>query len=83
MAFRPGGLYPDIEGFEDKKLPAFEVRVPIKPKDAKEGGPAPEIGITLVWNEKSNTWQPADYSIYGSDPATMQAIMASLRKGKE
>jgi len=81
IAFRTTGLYTDIDEFEEKKLPAVEVRAPLLPKGSKPEGDPTWIGAVMVWNQSTRTWQPAQINVMSNDPETLRGIMGRAAGG--
>jgi hypothetical protein len=81
IAFRTTGLYTDIDEFEQKKLPAVEVRAPLLPKGSKPEGEPTWIGAVMVWNQNTRTWQPAQINVMSNDPETLRGIMSRVAGG--
>lgn len=76
MALRMAGLYTDIDDFEKKKLPAVEVRAPLLPSGADPDAPPTIIGAVMVWNQATQTWQPAQINFMSDDSSALRAMMS-------
>lgn len=83
IGFRTTGLYTDIDEFEQKKLPAVEVRAPLLPKGSKPEGEPTWIGAVMVWNQNTRTWQPAQINVMSNDPETLRGIMSRVAGGSK
>jgi len=81
IAFRTTGLYTEIDEFEQKKLPAVEVRAPLLPKGSKPEGEPTWIGAVMVWNQSTRTWQPAQINVMSNDPEQLRGIMSRVAGG--
>ncbi len=75
MAVRMTGLFTDVDDFEKKKLPAVEVRAPLLPDGADPNAPPIMIGAVMVWNQATQTWQPAQINFMSDDSSALRALM--------
>lgn len=57
-------LFPGVADFMETRKRAVEVRVPLRGKDSKEAMGDLDLSLVMVWNEKEQAWQPADYRLF-------------------
>lgn len=63
MAMRAAGNYPDADPMASEGPTPIEVRVPIRPKSGPNKGGEVTVGVVLIWNAETATWQPGMYSM--------------------
>lgn len=57
-------IFPEVSDFMGTKKRAVEVRVPVRTKGSSEDKGDLDLALVMVWNEKAQGWQPADYRLF-------------------
>lgn len=68
-------IFPDVADFMGSKKRAVEVRVPVRTKGSSEKKGDLDLSLVMVWNEKAQGWQPADYRMFVRNGEVGKALM--------
>lgn len=68
-------LFPEVSDFMGTKKRAVEVRVPVRTKGSSEKTGDLDLSLVMVWNEKAQGWQPADYRMFVRNGEVGKALM--------
>lgn len=68
-------LFPEVADFMGTKKRAVEVRVPVRTKGSDEKTGDLDLSLVMVWNEKAQGWQPADYRMFVRNGEVGKMIM--------
>lgn len=68
-------MFPEVSDFMGTKKRAVEVRVPVRTKGSSEKTGDLDLSLVMVWNEKAQGWQPADYRMFVRNGEVGKALM--------
>lgn len=73
-------MFPEVSDFMGTKKRAVEVRVPVRTKGSSEKTGDLDLSLVMVWNEKAQGWQPADYRMFVRNGEVGKALMPQGRR---
>ncbi len=74
-------MFPEVSDFMGTKKRAVEVRVPVRTKGSSEKSGDLDLSLVMVWNEKAQGWQPADYRMFVRNGEVGKALMPQRASG--